>query len=143
MDGTGSDNLKKIRLPSCRELKASAKKLGLRRVDTLDKVSDETMEEEFNGVGPDSWPALLRDILSYVLEDVLEAVLVHDMDYVVGGDEAEFHDSNKALEDNVRLIAKKKYHFWNARRYFLRELAPKLREWTDDYGWPGWNKTGA
>lgn len=127
-------------LPTALELRASATKYKLEHLDVLYKYPDEVLIEQYNGVGPDRWPEEIRDVISWLLEDVLEAVEIHDMDYYQGGDEAVFHEANFVLGENVRTLAKKKYSWWRPRRWFLKKLSYKLTEWTDKYGWEGWNK---
>lgn len=127
-------------LPTAFELRESATKYKLEHLEVLYKYPDEILVEQYNGVGPDRWPDAIRDIVSWLLEDVLEAVEVHDMDYYQGGGEKEFHEANEVLGENVRRLARKKYSWWNPRRWFLKKLSYKLTEWTDKYGWEGWNK---
>ena len=127
-------------LPSALYLKASAKKLGLRHVSVLDRYSDEVIIDQYNGVGPDRWSRQLRWFVTYLLKDVLEAVLVHDMDYHQGGDKQAYHDANSTLSYNIRTIAKAKYRWWRPRRWFLCRLSWFIGEWTDEFGWEGWNK---
>jgi hypothetical protein len=128
------------KLPTALELKESAIRYDLLHIEVFDKVTDEEVIEQYNGVGPDRWSDELRDILSWLLEDVLEAVEVHDLDYYIGGTEEQFHEANYVLGKNVRLLAKKKYGWWRPRRWFLKKLSYKLAEWTDKYGWEGWTK---
>ena len=136
-----AEKVENLALPTALELKKSALKLSLKHSEVLNEYDDETLIEQYNGVGPDRWSEELRDILSWLLEDVLEAVITHDMDYYKGGTEGQFHEANEVLGGNVRLIARKKYSWWNPRRWFLKKLSYKLTEWTDRYGWAGWNKT--
>lgn len=129
------------KLPDAFKLRESASNYGLEHTYVLYKYPDEVLLEQYNGVGPDRWPPEMRDILSWLLEDVLEAVEIHDMDYFQGGDREKFHEANAILGVNVRTLARKKYHWWHPRRWFLKEISYKLTEWTDKYGWEGWNKT--
>ena len=138
-DGNRGDELARS-LPGALELKESAKKYGLLHAEVLDEYPDEILVEQYNGVGPDRWPKEARNVLSWLIRDVLEAVEVHDMDYYKGGDERAFHEANEVLGRNVRKLARKKYGWWRPRRWFLHELSYKMAEWTDKYGWEGWNK---
>lgn len=118
----------------------SAEKHSLKHVEILSEYSIECIENEFNGVGPDRWPSELRDILSWLLQDVQEAVIIHDMDYYRGGTRAEYNEANEVLGWNVRRLAKRKYGWWRPRRWFLVKLSYKMTELTNKYGWEGWNK---
>lgn len=121
-------------------MKETADKLGLLHAQILSEYPLEVLVREFNGVGPDRWPAELRDVLTWLLKDVLEAVFIHDMDYYKGGTKEEYHESNLVLGKNVRKLARKRYGWWRPRRWFLTRLSHKITEWTDKYGWEGWNK---
>ena len=107
--------------------------------EVLEEYTLDEIRAEYNGFGPDRWPHEVRDVLSWLLQDILEAVLVHDMDFVKGGDEKAFHEANKALERNMKKLARKKHGIFSLRRYFLLFLAPKIRELADLYGQEGWN----
>ena len=135
-----NDKISANKLPDALELRDSAKKYELKHLDVLYAYPDEVLIEQYNGVGPDRWPEVFRDILSWLLEDVLEAVEIHDMDYYRGGTKDDFHEANSVLGQNVRRLARKKYGWWRPRRYLLRKVSYKLTEWTDKYGWEGWNK---
>lgn len=127
-------------LPDPLELRESAARNSLEHCDVLYKVTDEELREQFNGVGPDRWPKEIRNILSGILWDVLEAVEIHDVDYYIGGDRDEFHEANLVLGKNVRKLARRKYRWWKPRRWFLVELSYRMTELTERYGWEGWNK---
>ena len=130
----------KFKLPDPFLLRDSAVRHSLDHWPQLYKLSDEELQRQFNGVGPDRWPEDLRLMLSEILEDVLEAVEVHDADYAIGGTEEDFHEANKILGKNVRRLARKKYPWWKPRRLFLIEVSYIMTDVTDKYGWEGWNK---
>ena len=130
----------KFVLPDPLELRESAVKYSLEHWSQLYRLTDEELREQFNGVGPDRWPEEFRLVLSDVLEDVLEAVEIHDVDYYLGGDEKAFHEANRILGRNVRKLARRKYGWWKPRRWFLIEVSKVMTELTDKYGWEGWNK---
>ena len=129
-------------LPSAFYLKASAKRLGLKHASVLDEYPDEIIVEQYNGVGPDRWSKQLRWFVTYLLADVLEAVIIHDMDFYKGGDKQTYHEANQTLTDNIKTVARTKYRWWRPRRWFLCKLSGFIGEWTDEFGWEGWNKTG-
>lgn len=137
-----SDTVEKFVLPDALELRKSAVKYSLEHWQQLYRLTDEELREQFNGVGPDRWPEDLRTMLSEILWDVQEAVEIHDVDYYLGGDEKAFHEANRVLGRNVRKLARKKYHWWKPRRWFLIEVSRIMEEATDKYGWEGWNKRG-
>ena len=125
-------------LPDIMCLVESAKKLELIGADVFDEYSEEILREQYNGVGPDRFPAYIRYILSNLLRDDLEAVAIHDMKYYKGGTLEEFHAVNQQLKDNTRIIARKKFAWWQWRRWKLYLVANVLKDATDKYGLPGW-----
>lgn len=125
-------------LPDIMDLVRSAKALGLCGADVFDSYSEEVLREQYNGVGPDRFPAYIRYILSSLLRDDLEAVAIHDLKYYKGGTLDEFHLVNKQLKDNTRLIARKKFRWWQWKRWKLYLVANVLKDATDKYGLPGW-----
>ena len=125
-------------LPDIMDLVKSAKDLGLIGAEVFDEYDEKTLREQYNGVGPDRFPAYIRYILSTLLREDLEAVAVHDMKYYKGGTVDEFHATNQALKDNTRLIAKKKFKWYQTRRWKLYMVANVLKEATDKYGLEGW-----
>jgi len=130
-----------MHVPDVEDLARLAFKYRLEHRNVLEEYTFDEIRSEYNGFGPDRWPSEVRDILSWLLQDILEAVLVHDMDFVKGGDENAFHEANAVLERNIRRLARKKHGIFSLRRYFLLFLAPKIRELSDLYGQEGWNWT--
>lgn len=127
-------------MPTVAELIKNAEKYRLKHREVLSEFTYEEICDEYNGFGPDRWSQELRDIASWIFQDVLEAVIVHDMDYVKGGTREQFLEANAALAKNVRRLARKKYGWWKARRYFLYVSSVKMEQLTNKFGWEGWNK---
>jgi hypothetical protein len=129
-------------LPSIFTLVASAKKMNLDGCDVFDEFTDKELEEQYNGVGPDRFAKWIRDTLSYLLWDCLEGVAIHDMDYYKGGTLDEFHEANRRLKINTRKIARKKFKWYQIKRWKLYMVAPVLQRMTEKYGLEGWKMTG-
>lgn len=126
-------------LPSIFTLVASAKKMNLDGCNVFNEFTDKELEEQYNGVGPDRFPAYIRDVLSYLLWDCLEGVAIHDLDYCKGGTIGEFHEANARLKRNTRKIARIKFKWYEFRRWKLYIVAPILQRATEKYGLEGWN----
>ena len=127
-------------LPSVHSLVKKAEKYDLWHLWSVKTIPEDELEKDYNGVGPDRWSPRLRNALSWLLQDVLEAVLIHDADYTIGGSYEDFLEANAVLCDNICILARKKYGFWRLRRYFLLALAPQIEQLTNRYGWEGWHK---
>ena len=117
----------------------SARRYGLDNWQILWEYPPETLRKEFNGVGPDRWSPALRTTLSWILREFLEAVFIHDMDYVKGGDIDSFYAANRRLAENTRRLTRIKLSRFNPKRWFMLWLAPRLQVWTNKYGRPGFN----
>lgn len=129
------------RLPSWRELKVEAIRLNLDCNKVFAKLTDKEIEENFNYIGPDRLPEIIRLALSYLHKTVLPAVLIHDLDFYIGGTEEDFHAANKRLKDNmfICLKANRKDFSWigyHVERWHVKK-AYKLCE---KYGYTGWHK---
>ena len=126
-------------LPGIDELVAEAKKYNLIGCDVFDEFTHEELVEQYNGVGPDRFPAIIRILLSGIVRPALPAVAIHDIKYYKGGSFAEFTASNKELKQNARILAKHKYKWYSLNRLRLYVAARLLQLFTDRYGLPGWN----
>ena len=70
------------RVPHWTQSRDEAIALGLDTNNNFEDFDDETIENEYNYVGPDSLPAPVRYQLAADNPELLPAVLIHDMDYV-------------------------------------------------------------
>lgn len=135
------ENFMEYGMPTVVDLVNRANEYRLKHREVLLEFTYEQLCEGYNGIGPDRWSQELRDIASWIFQDILEAVIIHDMDYVKGGTREQFFEANAVLAKNVRRLARKKYHWWEARRYFLYVSSVKMEQLTNKFGWEGWHKT--
>lgn len=117
----------------------SAKSLNLVHSELFDAITLQAIESRYCKPGIDTWTNVSRQILMWLLHDIIEALILYDMEGFVGGSHTSFTQANKALATNIEIIARKKYGWWHPRRYFLLKLAPKLQQLADEYGWESWN----
>ena len=139
---TISDLYVNNKLPSWKELKVEAMRLRLDCSNVFTKLDDATIEKEFNYIGPNRLPEMIRLYLSYRHKAVLPAVLIHDLDYVVGGDKADFHAANLRLKENmyICLKANRKEFSWLGYHY-EKWCVRKAYYLTEKYGYAGWHQT--
>ena len=132
----------RAKLPPATELRQRALELKLQHAERLDRYTDQELARVYNGVGPDRWSDKVRKLLSKVLLPALPAVLVHDVDYDIGGDYHDFLVANRTLADNVNRIAGT-YPWYSRTRRRLRRLAPLMEAATTAFGWAGFHRTTA
>jgi hypothetical protein len=129
---------KTLALPEVTELVNKAKEYGLENVEIIDKYTLNEIQRIYNGVGPDSFPAELRDALSDVNIACLPAVLIHDLEYVTGGTKDEFAASNRRLKVNMRKCVKENYSIFNPFYWWYWFEARVFSKLCQKFGFSGW-----
>ena len=138
MRSLSSEEVKRS-LPGVDELISEARKYKLIGNEIFDEFSHDELVEQYNGVGPDRFPGIVRNLLSYLISPALPAVIIHDLKYYKGGNFDDFRRSNLELKKNARILAKKKYKWYHIGRWRLWAVARLLQKFTDKYGLAGWN----
>ena len=114
--------------------------MGLDCNHVFQKLTEAEIEKEFNYIGPDRLPETIRLMLSYMHTAVLAAVLIHDLDYAIGGSKNEFYEANKRLKKNMKLCLKNHRKDFTFIGYWIERfhvwVAYKL---CNKYGYTGWN----
>ena len=87
-----------------------AKRLNLDGVELLDSIPESRLSDIYNGVGPDRFPWILRVILSICNICILPAVLIHDVEFSIGGTEDDFHHANIRLYNNAKTCILDKFN---------------------------------
>lgn len=122
----------KFTVNQVRALKRIAQEKKLKGADVLNEYTDEQMAREFNGAGGVKTPEWQRWTLTQILKKKLPAILIHDIEYLKGGKEKDFLRSNDNLRDNILALDNDDKSKW------WQFVAGKAKEWTDEYGRPGW-----
>jgi hypothetical protein len=93
----------------------------------------------YNGVGASWMKAEWRKFLDGLFDEILPAVLGHDLDYAYGnGTLEDFLAANARLEKNGRICADTKYPWWRPKRYIVRRKARLCRKVCDAFGFPAY-----
>jgi hypothetical protein len=132
------DKFKALELPQVEELINKARAYKLDNVEIIDKFTLTEAQRVYNGVGPDSFPAELRDALSDVNIACLPAVLIHDLEYVTGGTKDEFAASNRRLKVNMRKCVKENYSIFNPFYWWYWFEARVFSKLCQKFGFSGW-----
>lgn len=126
-----------VDVETARALMDEADRLGLECAPFLRSLPEEEVAAEFNGVGPEWFPAKAREVLDRVFELFLPAVAGHDLGYRHGdGTYRDFRRVNKMLGDDCVRIAEATFSWYDPRRYAYRDRARKIETACDIFGWP-------
>lgn len=128
-----------LELPKWEDMKYKAVLYSLEGCEVFKLLDDETKTKEWNGIGPDRFPKLVRDILDTMHEFVLPAACIHDFEYVVGGTKSDFYESNARLERNMRKCLKINRKEFSLIGYNLAKIKIKISKWIcNNFGLKGW-----
>ena len=129
-------------MKSVLELRDDAIRMEPVGCDTLRGMTDDELKAAYNGIGPDSWPADVREKLSDKFHIYLPAVMIHDVDFGESDGTRETFDAvNRAFRKNCRACADDAYPWYSWRRYQARagaEIAYKCV--ASDLGWEAWQE---
>jgi hypothetical protein len=122
-----------------RGLKDLAIKYELANCEILSKYSDEELANIYNGLGSDSFPKLIREILTGTNKELEPVALIHDVEWNdADGKWESFTASNDRFKANGKKIAKKKFSFFNPNRYYVILKAETFGNLCQQYGWKAW-----
>lgn len=122
------------------ELVRKAYDLKLENVHILDKYSITEISRIYNGIGPDRFPAELRELLNSLHPTLLPVALIHDVEYHEGGTREQFTESNKRFYRNGKKAAFAAYGWYDPRRYLVWNKARQFANLCELFGYIGWTK---
>ena len=132
-------NIFTTQIPDWLTMKCEAIRLRLEGIEEFKKLTQEEKDKEWNGIGPDRFPAWFRNALSVLHKCVLPAACIHDFDFVVGGTIEEFHAANKRMKRNMKVCLKdsrKEFSFFGY--HLARWRVHTAYRLVEKYGLPGW-----
>lgn len=120
-------------------LRDLAIKYELENCEILSKYSDEQLAKIYNGLGSDSFPKLIREILTGTNKDLEPVALLHDVEWhEADGTWEGFTASNGRFKSNGKKLAKKKFSFLNPNRYYTIVKSETFGNLCQKYGWKAW-----
>ena len=100
---------------------------GLEGIDRIEGLSDEELEREFNGLGPEWFPKEVRDWLGRRFVWLVGALIVHDLDYYLGdGTREDFERANERFVRNGRRLARRRWLPLHPMKYLQNRAAVDL-----------------
>lgn len=115
-------------------------KYNLEGLDKLEPFSTLELERIYNGTGADWMPERARKALDFISRDLLPIVLIHDVEFKLGGSREDFYQANERLRRNGDKLARAKYGWWRLRRYRLIAQANLFADICHIAGWVAFNR---
>lgn len=119
----------KTSLKHIKELRDKAKEWGLDDQGLLDRYTDRQLAEIYNGIGPESFPAWIRNALDSMHPTLEPVALIHDLEWSQPGKaDGHWKASNQRFRENGVKAAKARYPWWNIARYKVMRTARLFSE---------------
>ena len=107
------------------DLKTLCKKQKLIATDAFWNTPEDVLRKIYNGAGSDSMPAWSRAILTEFLRIFKGAIVIHDFDFDRSDrTEEKFHEANKRMYDNMKIILDTTYPL-----YSILEWGERAKWW--------------
>ena len=122
------------------EVVDKAVRLNLSGVELFAQLGASVIRREYNGIGPEFFPAELRAKVTAWLSLFEPAALIHDLrNYRSDGMRWAFNYANTEFLDNCRVCADDAYPWYSWRRYRARIVARLLYDFVSGpAGWVAW-----
>lgn len=123
------------------DIRAICIKYGLEGAEILEKYSDDQLAMIYNGIGPDSFPDWLVDIIDCLNPYLAPPAMIHDVEWIESdGKMSSFSASNRRFLANGHKMAKVTYRWYNPKRYIMMFNASTMAATCEAFGWPIWMK---
>jgi len=127
------------RLKEISELKRRADEFRLENREIIGKYTLSELCSIYNGIGPDSFPEWLRDVISSLHPSLAVVAFIHDIEWHESdGSEEKFAESNNRFKTNGYRLAKAGYGWWNPLRYIVMNQARRFGNLCQLFGWSAW-----
>jgi hypothetical protein len=112
----------------------------LEGAEILAGLTEEQIDEAYNGIGADWMPECLRDRISKIWHIFEPAAVVHDCQCRYEQDRSidNFHFRNRQYLNNCIKLVRDEYPWWHYKRYVFLRSADLMYDILEDYGWLAW-----
>ena len=122
-----------------KKLLTLADKYDLEGREILQKYAPVKLAKIYNGIGPDSFPAWLRYVITDLHPSLAVVALIHDVEWHESdGSKEKFTASNKRFKYNGYKVAKAEYGWYNPLRYIVMNDARRFGNLCQIFGWAAW-----
>ena len=127
--------------PAIADLRAIALAADLEGREILSRYTDTELRLLYNRLGPDSFPAWLRDAVSDLNSWLEPAALIHDVEWSESdGTREHFTASNNRLRRNGHRLARYRFAWYDPRRYLYQNRASRFSNYCQLFGWHAWKR---
>lgn len=127
------------KLPSWKDMKIEAIRIGLEGCEVFHLLDDETKEKEWNGIGSDSMSKWLRHFFDSLFVEALSAACIHDFRFVIGGSKDKFYETNAELKRNLYKCLRYYRSHYSLIGYWITKIEINIAVWLcNRYGYEGW-----
>lgn len=120
-------------------VRADAADLAGREI--LAPYTDAELRLIYNRLGPDSFPAWLREAISDLNRWLEPAALIHDVEWSNSdGTREGFTASNRRLRENGHRLARFLYAWYDPRRYLYTNRASRFSNYCQLFGYSAWRR---
>lgn len=112
----------------------------LEGAEVLDRFSITEIKGIYNGIGSDVLPDWLRQLITEVAGVFEPAAILHDVEYHIGGNWEKFTEVNSRFERNCKELVKRKFGWYNPKRYIWLNKARRWANYCQLFGWQSFNK---
>lgn len=120
-------------------LRRKCEEMQLENASVLDSYTDAQLARIYNGIGPDSFPDWIVDILDHTAPELAPSCMIHDVEWLESdGTKPSFKASNDRLRRNGKKTANYMYGFWNIKRYIVRWDARVMSKACQAFGFDIW-----
>jgi len=127
--------------PAIADLRALCVAADLEGREVLDPYTDTELRLLYNRLGPDSFPAWLRNALSDINSWLEPAALIHDVEWSRSdGTREGFTASNNRLRRNGHRLAVHLFRWYDPRRYLYQNRASRFSNYCQLFGFSAWKR---
>lgn len=122
-------------------LRARCLELTLEGSELLELYTDEQLREICNGIGPEFFPAKLREAVDALHPTLKPDAALHDVEFERSdGTWSAFSEANDRFLRNGIRLADATYAWYAPRRYIVRHHARRFYALLTAFGWIAWQQ---
>ena len=130
---------KKMTLEDVHNLRIACERYQLEGRQIIDCHSDEELLHIFNGIGSESFPLWMKELLDSLHPSLVCPSMIHDVEWEHSdGTEEGFRESNDRFRRNGIKIASIEFKWYDPRRYVVMFDAIKFAALCQMFGWTIW-----
>ena len=126
-------------LQEVKELCQKAEECQLEGREILEKYRNTELASIYNGIGPDAFPGWLRRVVSALHPTLAVVAFIHDVEWHESDNSnSKFTASNERFRTNGYIVVKRKFGWYDPRRYAVMNQARRFGNICQIFGWEAW-----